>query len=178
MAGKTQATLGRGKRSHDPGPALKAVAFVHVEGRTREAFRDQGGDQTQEGKTRDEFGIISRSAYQEVPPHTLTVGIDFRRGTQDFSAYSVLPEGRLLLIVHRGRIRPSFLGTCAAVVIYTTVDGLTLCSHKKARRTTYPVTSSTLTINKPIRDTKGKKRAVPETLSKMIIFPPVPLLVK
>ncbi|KAH9975693.1 hypothetical protein BGW80DRAFT_1123748, partial [Lactifluus volemus] len=37
-------------------------------------------------------------------------------------------------------------------------------SHR-ARRTTYPVTSSALTINEPTRDTKGKKRAAPETLS-------------
>jgi E3 ubiquitin-protein ligase TRIP12 len=50
-------------------------------------------------------------------------------------------------------------------------------SSHRARRTTYPVTSSALTINEPIRDTKGKKRAVPETLSKIIIFPWVPLLV-
>ncbi|KAI0306092.1 hypothetical protein B0F90DRAFT_1808594 [Multifurca ochricompacta] len=39
-------------------------------------------------------------------------------------------------------------------------------ASKKGRRTTYPVTTSAsaLTINEPTRDTKGKKRAAPETL--------------
>jgi E3 ubiquitin-protein ligase TRIP12 len=37
-------------------------------------------------------------------------------------------------------------------------------TSKKGRRTTYPITSSSLTINEPTRDTKGKKRAAPEAL--------------
>ena len=36
--------------------------------------------------------------------------------------------------------------------------------YDRGRRTTYPITSSSLTINEPIRDTKGKKRAAPEAL--------------
>ncbi|KAH9000071.1 hypothetical protein EDB92DRAFT_2051252 [Lactarius akahatsu] len=38
-------------------------------------------------------------------------------------------------------------------------------TSKKGRRTTYPVTTSALTINEPTRDTKGKKRAAAEAPS-------------
>ena len=37
-------------------------------------------------------------------------------------------------------------------------------SPHRGRRTTYPITSTSLTINEPPRDTKGKKRAAPEAL--------------
>ncbi|KAI0287812.1 hypothetical protein BC826DRAFT_916622 [Russula brevipes] len=37
-------------------------------------------------------------------------------------------------------------------------------TSKRGRRTAYPITSSSITINEPIRDSKGKKRAAPEPL--------------
>ncbi|THH12821.1 hypothetical protein EW146_g7335 [Bondarzewia mesenterica] len=46
-----------------------------------------------------------------------------------------------------------------------TPEEATIRPAKKARRSTYPVTASGLTINEPTRDTKGKKRAAPEALS-------------
>lgn len=44
-------------------------------------------------------------------------------------------------------------------------DSLTMFFYYRGRRTTYPITSSSLTINEPTRDTKGKKRAAAEALS-------------
>lgn len=40
-----------------------------------------------------------------------------------------------------------------------------LTNPDRARRATYPITSTALTIQEPLRDPKGKKRALPETNS-------------
>ena len=64
----------------------------------------------------------------------------------------------------KGRILMSLLGSGRGMLIHVSlVTTLDSCGHR-ARRATYPSPAS-LTIQEPVKDVKGKKRAAPEPSS-------------